>query len=339
MIADARVLDPEFIPNDVVHRDAEINLLSSVLRPVTNGETTDPAFIHGPSGTGKTCIAQYTLDKLRESVIALNTQYVNCWEYHSHFDSLYHVLEGVGKTLDIHRQSTPQTLLLDRLHDYDGPPYVVILDEVDQLDDLDVLYELYRTPNLSMILIGNQEEQFFSRLDGRVASRLRTSARIEFDHYGNDELIAILEDRVRWGLHPDAIDESQLRDIADAAAGDARVAIGILRTAARQANQHSTETITDQFIMDAIPEAKAEITQKNIEKLTDDQRILYEIISDAGDIAPGDLYERYEERADDPKTKRMVRNYLTKLVHYNLIEAVGKDRGRIYCTHRSVVPE
>jgi Cdc6-like AAA superfamily ATPase len=155
MITDARVLDPEFVPADVVHRDAEVNLLSSVLRPVTNGNTADPAFIHGPSGTGKTCIAQYTLDKLHESVIDINTQYVNCWEYHSHFDTLYRVLEGVGKTLDIHRQSTPQTLLLDRLHDYTGPPYVVILDEVDQLDDTDVLYELHRTPNLSMILIGN----------------------------------------------------------------------------------------------------------------------------------------------------------------------------------------
>lgn len=330
MIADARVLDPEFIPNDVVYRDAEMNLLSSVLRPVTNGDTTDPAFIHGPSGTGKTCIAQYTLNKLRESVIDLNIQYVNCWEYHSHFDTLYRVLEGVGKTLDIHRQSTPQTLLLERLRDYDGPPYIVILDEVDQLDDPGVLYELHRTPNLSMILISNQEEQFFARLDGRVASRLHTSARIEFDLYGNDELVAILEDRVRWGLHPDTIDESQLRKISDAAAGDARVAIGILRAAARRTNQHSVETITNQFIGDAIPEAKAEITQKNIEKLTDDQRTLYEIIANAGDIAPGDLYNRYEERTDDPKTKRMVRNYLTKLAHYNLVELEGKDRARRY---------
>lgn len=330
MIADARVLDPEFIPNDVVHRDAEMNLLSSVLRPVTNGDTADPAFIHGPSGAGKTCIAQYTLDKLHESVIGLNTQYVNCWEYHSHFDTLYRVLEGVGQTLDIHRQSTPQTLLLERLHDYDGPPYVVILDEVDQLDDPGVLYELHRTPNLSMILIGNQEEQFFSRLDGRIASRLHTSARIEFDLYGNDELAAILNDRVRWGLHPDVVDDSQLRRIADAAAGDARVAIGILRTAARRATQNSDEAITDQLIADSIPEAKAEITQKNTEKLTDDQQILYEIIADTGDIAPGDLYDRYEERADDPKTKRMVRNYLTKLTHYNLIEATGSDRGRRY---------
>ena len=56
-ITNARVLDPEFVPNDVVQRDAEINLLSSALRPVTDGDPADPAFLHGSSGTGNICIA------------------------------------------------------------------------------------------------------------------------------------------------------------------------------------------------------------------------------------------------------------------------------------------
>jgi cell division control protein 6 len=37
------------------------------------------------------------------------------------------------------------------------------------------------------------------------------------------------------GLRPNAVDDTVLREIADAAAGDARVAIGILQTAARLA--------------------------------------------------------------------------------------------------------
>lgn len=330
MIIDARVLDPEFVPGDVVHRDAEINTLSSTLRPVTDGDRGEPAFIYGPSGTGKTCIAQYTLEKLRESVIGLNTQYVNCWEDHTHFDCLYRVLAGVEKTFDIHRQSTPTSLLLQRLHDYDGPPYVVILDEVDQLDDTRVLYELQRTPKLSMVLIGNQYEQFFSRLDERIASRLRTATRVQFDPYTNAEIIAILKDRVRWGLHPDSIEEQQLEVIADAAVGDARVAIGILRTAAKQASQNAEDAISEDVVRGVIPEAKAEISQKSLEKLTQDQRVLYTIISEAGEISPGTLYQEYRERVESPKSDRMVRNYLSKLVHYNLIEAVGKDRGRKY---------
>ena len=41
-----------------------------------------------------------------------------------------------------------------------------------------------------MILIGNDQEQFFSRLDERLASRLRTATRIEFNPYSNTQLIS-----------------------------------------------------------------------------------------------------------------------------------------------------
>jgi len=53
-ITDARVLQPEFIPREVQHRDAEVNYLSSVLAPITDGRRADPALLYGPSGVGKT---------------------------------------------------------------------------------------------------------------------------------------------------------------------------------------------------------------------------------------------------------------------------------------------
>ena len=53
----------------------------------------------------ETCIAQYALDSLREVVIELATQYVNCWEDYSHYKTLYRILKGLNKTVDIHRAS------------------------------------------------------------------------------------------------------------------------------------------------------------------------------------------------------------------------------------------
>ncbi|WP_338006581.1 Cdc6/Cdc18 family protein [Natronoglomus mannanivorans] len=205
MITDARVLQPEFIPREVTHRDGEVNALSSVLQPILNGHSADPAFLHGPSGVGKTCIAQFTVERLRENVVDLNHQYVNCWEDYSRFKTLYTLLDGINKTVDIHRQSTPKDLLLDRLRDYNGPPYVVILDEVDQLEDKTLLYDLYRIPDLTMILIANNEEGVFADVDNRINSRLANATRIHFRQYQHDELVAILRDRVRWGLNPNAI--------------------------------------------------------------------------------------------------------------------------------------
>ncbi len=330
MITDARVLQPEFIPREVVHRDAEVNHLTGAFDPVTRGEPAETAMLFGPSGVGKTCIAKFTIDRLRETVLDVNHQYVNCWQNYTRFRVLYRVLEGVGQTVDVHRQSTPKDELLERIHQYDGPPYVVVLDEVDQLQDKRLLYDLYRTRNVSLVLVANREEELFSELDDRLASRLHSSTRIRFDKYGLDELVSILSDRVRWGLSEDVVDTDQLARIADAAAGDARVAIGILRSAARRAEREGADRITPATVRAAIPEARAKLRQKDVEKLTPDQQAVYEIVVETGEIAPGDLYQRYERRVDDPKTRRTVRNYLSKLAQYNLVRAEGERRGRTY---------
>ena len=83
MIENARVLQPEFIPSEVEHRDGEINHLSHALDPITRGERAEIAFLTGPSGAGKTCIAQFATTRLRENVLDINHQYVNCWEDYS----------------------------------------------------------------------------------------------------------------------------------------------------------------------------------------------------------------------------------------------------------------
>ncbi|TMT81374.1 AAA family ATPase [Haloterrigena sp. H1] len=330
MITDARVLQPEFIPQEVKHRDAEVNHLSSVLRPILDGQSADPVFLYGPSGVGKTCIAQFTVERLRENVVDINHQYVNCWENHNRFKTLYSLLDGINQTIDIHRQSTPKDLLLDRLRDYDGPPYVVILDEVDQLKDKSLLYELYHIPRITMILIANNEKGLFADVDDRLNSRLSVCTRIHFHSYTHDELVAILHDRVQWGLKGEAINQQGLNVIANNAAGDARVAIGILRKAARTAQEEQLDSIPDRVIQKVTPEAKSEIKQKTVDRLTTHQQILYKIIAEYGEIAPSDLYEEYCDHVSEPKTRRMMRNYLAKLEHYNLVEGKGNTKARIY---------
>lgn len=330
MITDARVLDPTFVPADVKHRDAEIDALTAALDPILRGEYADPVILHGPAGTGKTCIARYTADRLRDEVPDLDTPYVNCWEDHTRFKTLYRILEDTGQSLTIHRQSTPTDDLLDRLRDADAR-FVVVLDELDQHEDTGVLYDLYRVRGLSMVLIANRERELFARFDERVASRLRTATSIHFDRYGVTELVGILEDRARWGLAENAVATDQLERIADAAAGDARTALGILRSAARKAVERGHDRITDELVDAAEPAAKAEIQRKNIEKLNPDQQMLYDIIRDnENGIAPRDLYAAYADRVEDPKTERTLRNYLQKMCHYNLIAADGDGRSRTY---------
>lgn len=143
-------------------------------------------------------------------------------------------------------------------------------------------------------------------------------------------MVAILEDRARWGLELGAVDEQHLETIADYAAGDARVAIGIFRNAARVARQNGDDGITVDVIEQVVPETKSEIRQKTTDKLTDHQQVLYDTITEAGEIGPGDLYDAYCEAVDDPKTRRTMRNHLSKLEQYNLIFASGNTKARTY---------
>lgn len=294
MITDARVLQPEFVPGDVKHRDAEVSHLSDTLRPIITGDRAESSFLYGPSGTGKTCIAQYTVEQLREQVVEIDTQYVNCWEDYTRFKTLYRILDGISSTVDIHRTSTPKDELLERLRSSIDGPYIVILDEVDQLEDKSLLYDLYRIPNLAMILIANREEDVFAYLDDRLNSRLSSCARIRFGRYPPSGLTAILEDRVRWGLADGILDQEGIELIAGKAAGDARRAIGILRNAVQAASYDNLGEIPHSLIEESVSETKSEIQQKTIDKLTDDQRVIYEIFTEEEEIDPATLYDLYE---------------------------------------------
>ena len=333
MIQDARVLHDEFVPLQVEYRNQELNRLSEALAPCIdeNRESTpENTFIYGPTGTGKTCIAKYTLEQLAEEAPRVNTAYVNCWQDYNKFRTIERLMEGLGKGDGIDSRWIAKDEMIARLRNELSRPYMVILDEVDQHEEPGILYDLYTLPHITMILIANRETELFHRLDDRVTSRLRGAPRIRLSKYTSDQITAILEKRVKWGLHPDAIGTPELEFIAETAAGDARVAISILRSAANHAQRGGHEEITEDLIEEAVPGAREEIRQKTLEKLDGHQLRLYNIIEEYGEIAPGVLYEEYEAQSEEPMTRRTVRNYLNKMEHYRLIEASGQSRAKVY---------
>ncbi|MXV61880.1 AAA family ATPase [Natronorubrum sp. JWXQ-INN-674] len=330
MIRDARVLRAGFVPREVEHRDAEVNHLSSVLEPITNGEPADTAIVTGPSGIGKTCISKFVTERLREEVLEVEATYVNCWRNYTRFRTLYQILDDLGTTIDIHRQSTPHDELIERLQQYNGPRTVIILDEADQLEDPSVLYDLHSLPQFAVICIANKEEDLFNRVDDRLVSRLRSSEHVRMDKYHNEQLYDILQTRTKWGLEQDVVTEEQLYRIADAAAGDARLAIGVLRSAASKADRENHERITDDVLLDAATDARAQIRQRSLDSLTPHQQAVYNVVRDHGPLGPSEIHEHYVDEVDDPRTKRTVRSYLSKMAQYNLLEAEGTSRDRQY---------
>ncbi|RLJ01654.1 MAG: AAA family ATPase [Candidatus Aenigmatarchaeota archaeon] len=323
---DPRVLEEEFIPSRVIHRDGQLKALRDDLKPVISGRRGRHSFLFGPPGTGKTCIARYVLEELynQESIPG---SYVNCWFSGSRFNILYKILGDLGVRLSIHRKGTPTDELLEIYRRKTaGREVVVILDEVDQLESDKILYDLLRIGNTTLILISNKETALY-RFDDRVRSSLASADPIHFPKYSTREVFEILKDRVEWGLVPGTVKNSQLERIAGVSGGDARVALNILRIAAEEAESSDSRKIEDSHIERALP--KVSEGEKNLEGLKEEQRILYEIIKERGEVRPSELYSEFGKRYGN-FVDRTVRKYLEKLCRMGLVRKEGEGRWRVY---------
>lgn len=328
MITDARVLRDEWVPPDPRHRNGVLNELSTVLDPL-DGVGPGSAFLHGPPGVGKTTCARFIVEELRREVLDVEHAYVSCWTDSTRFAVLRGVLDAVGEGYDVVPGATPRSELVDRLRGVEAP-LVVVLDEVDTLREPAVLYDLHERPNVGLVLVANREDEFFAGLDDRVRSRLRGCRSIGLQPYDTDQLVGILRDRVREGLSDGAVSEEQLTRLARAAGGDARSAITMLRLAARACWHDGGDRLTDDAVDEAIASSTRVVRQSALSRLNRHQRLLYELVYDAGELSSGELHDAYERRADDPVGKRSRRKHLRKLRDYDLVLAEGDGRWRTY---------
>lgn len=329
MLRDGTVFDDEHLPREIVGRNSQMNEVTDALAPIEDGFRAENCFLFGPSGAGKTTVARAAVRDLRREVLEVPTAYVNCWKDYTRSS----VLERAAKDLAdaaVPKQSSARDLL-DTLQAALDAPSVLILDEVDQLQDPNTLYDLHSIPGLAWICIANREVDLLARLDERVHSRVSVGYRVQFDRYTVETVAEILDRRAKQGLEPGAVEQATLRRIAELADGDARRAITALRVAARKAAAEGLSTVPRRIVDDAVLDAEKEVRRKTISKLTDHQRVIYECLQEWGPLIQKALYERYQEEHPDPITLRALRKtHLPKLEHYNLITTERTGGGKTY---------
>ncbi|WP_082222460.1 Cdc6/Cdc18 family protein [Halorubrum halophilum] len=319
MVRNGSVFEDDHLPDPIVDRNRHMNEVTDALAPIQDGFRAENCFLFGPSGVGKTTVARAAVRELRREVLDVPYAYVNCWKHYTRnavLERISHDLVGAAMP-----RSAPTSRLIDRIMaDLNGPG-VVILDEVDQLRETNVLYDLHEIRGLSWIGIANREVDLLADLDDRITSRISVAYRVRFDSYGEDAITEILSRRAREGLGPGAVDEDVLARIARLSEGDARQAIAALRVGARMATREGLSAIPARLVEDAVADAEREVRQKTISKLNTHQRALYEVLAEEGGLIQKELYARYQEAHDDPVTLRYLReNHLPKLEHYNLVD-------------------
>jgi cell division control protein 6 len=326
IIEDARVLTADYLPNRMVHREGERQEIARNLRPLVEGGNPENMLLYGPPGTGKTAMARYVVEELKEEIFA-QSSYVNCFSQKSRFEIFYELLD---QKLTTPRDGTSTEKIVDMFEEKTRKePTVIIVDEVDQVSDDEVLYELSRFQNTGIIFIAN-DPKIFSHFEDRVRSRLSGMRRIQFTEYSEGELADILRSRRKHGLRDSSISDDQLKEIASRSGGDARVALNTLRYAVREAERKKLEEVTEEIVKDAVSQAYEENRLDSMDRLNEHQRKAYKIVEEEGDIQIGDLYERYQENVEDPKSRRTLLRYLKKMLNYDILEKKGSTSSARY---------
>ncbi|MGB9932881.1 Cdc6/Cdc18 family protein [Haloarcula amylolytica] len=327
MITDARALRHEYVPQDLHHRGGQIDHLSSVLAPSTV-ELSEDVCLFGPSGAGKTTIAKYTLAQLERERLDIRWGYVNCMADNTPAAVLHELVRDVGLGADLRPEGAARSRAIQRLRNSDDRLFLV-LDEVALLDE-ETLIALWEVPNVSLICITIDEDEWFTALSSQAKSRMQSAATVRLHKYSHSELVDILDSRVVHGLVSARVADGVIEQIADIAAGNAREGIAILRQAAMHVEEREMQELTTAVVDAVVEDAAADIRERRVRSLGTHQRLLLRIIEEAGSIDSGTLHARYEAQAQSPKSKSTRRRYLRSLCRYELIDRDGSTRGTRY---------
>lgn len=328
IIEDARVLTADYLPNKMVHRDNEREAIASNLRPILEDQPPIDMLIYGPPGTGKTAMAEYVVDELKKHSPEVLSGFVDGFGQPSRFEVYYKLLRDMNEFVT--RGGTSTEELVDKFEEkaYNSP-MVIVLDEVDQIKDEKVLYDLSRFQNAAIILIANRSDVFVD-MDDRIRSSFSALEEIRFKAYKDSELFDILDDRREYGLVDSAVSDSVLKLIASKSNGDARVAISTLRKSAQKAGKNSSEKISKDIVKESFSDAVKDNRSISLKKLNEDQRELYNILKDEEEVKSGELFQAYREKVEEGPTDRTLRRYMKKMEAYGLVEAEGSTRDRKY---------
>jgi len=349
------ILRPSYIPDELPHRQHEIDQVASVLVTALKGDRPSNIVIFGKTGTGKTASVKFLGKEIQKADSELNRVtfiYMNC----EVVDTQYGVLQNIGnRFIEDFDERIPFTgWSTERVYnalrakiDEDSRVAIVVLDEIDKLvykSGDDVLYHLSKInddlENAKVSLIGiSNDLKFTEFLDPRVRSRLGEEKMV-FPPYNAEQLKDILLQRSELAFNEDAVEPGVIPLCAALAAqehGDARRALDLLRVAAEIAERDNDEGVTEAHVYKAKNKIELDCVAETVRTLpTQSKLVLYAIITNeergANRQTTGEVYQAYKDLARmagvSVITQRRVTDLISELDMLGIIHARVKSFGR-----------
>jgi cell division control protein 6 len=103
LFKDREVLRHDYLPEKLPHREEQIKLLGATVAPVLKDARCSNIFIYGKTGTGKTAVTKYVLNRLeykaREYGASVRFCYINCRMTGSEYRVFANLGQNVGITI------------------------------------------------------------------------------------------------------------------------------------------------------------------------------------------------------------------------------------------------
>ncbi len=347
-----KVLMPDYIPNELPHREKEIERIAITLAPALRGDRPNNLFIYGLTGTGKTAVVKYVLSRLEAKALELGSKVKGIYVNVRHRDTPYRILADIaleiGAKVPFTGLSTGEVFgrLVSKLRGLDGI-YIIVLDEIDFLirkHGDDVLYKLTRINELldkakvSIIGITNSVK-FVENLDPRVRSSLGEEEMV-FPPYNAEQLRDILAQRARMAFRENVLERDVIPLCAALAArehGDARRALDLLRVAGEIAERLGDDKVRKEHVMLAREEIERDRVADVVRSLPlHSKLVLAAILAASGGgrvaVTTGEIYEWYKKIVKlldiEEVTFRRVSGIIGELDMLGIIQARVISRGR-----------
>jgi archaeal cell division control protein 6 len=360
------VLQSNFNPGEVAHREGQIEQVASILAPALRGEKVSNLFLYGRTGSGKTLSVRYVGEKLLAKVKQMKEDrlkfiYVNC-KLKKVADTEYRIIAELIKNLggSVPATGLPTDAVYSRfieMIDDRKQIVVLVLDEIDQavkkISD-SFIYSLTRInselKNAQISLIGiSNSLTFMDDLDPRVRSSLGEEELV-FPPYNALQLQDILKERAREAFSEGVVDAGVIEKCSAYAArehGDARRALDLLRVAGELAERAGAKKINLKYIdeanskiekdkmLDVILSVPSQFqlvlwSIMKLDSLREGNRNKGKMVDDR--IFTGEVYRCYQEVCEESKnevlTQRRVGDIIAEFDMLGVINARVLSKGR-----------
>lgn len=358
LFQEKKALQAAYTPENIIHRDKEIQILANTLAPCLRLEKPSNIFLYGKTGTGKTLSVKYTtsqiIDIALQRDIPLKVIYINC-KLNKVADTEYRLLARLAE--EFGREIPSTGLPTDEVYkiffstiDLKKQLIIIILDEIDQLVKKtgdEIIYNLTRIntelKNAQVTLVGISNDLIFTEnLDPRVKSSLSEEELI-FPPYNALQLQQILRSRAGIAFKEGVVAEGVIEKCAAYAArehGDARRALELLRVAGELAERVGLEKVE----IAHIDQAEEKIERDRVVDIIktqpkQQQSTLYSVVhlmqqqkDKNTSIFTGDVYDVYKDICTKiglrPLTQRRVSDIIAELDMLGILNAKVVSKGR-----------